>query len=1440
VLGFFLRALALPCLLALTLSFAFAKEAPKLQVFFLGDKGHHQPKQRFDQIIDVLSKRGIVLTYTDQLDDLNAKTLSKYDGLVIFANHTKISPEQEKALLEFVASGKGFIPLHCASYCFLNSPAYIDLVGAQFRSHGTGVFRTELAKVEHPILKGFGGFESWDETYLHTKHNEKDRVVLEYRAEGTLKEPWTWVRTQGKGRVFYTAWGHDRRTWGHPGFQNLVERGIRWACKQDPAIVPDYIDLSLLRPKMTRIGKDAAKFEYVEAKVPFYPAGERWGTTSKPKTQMQKPLSPQESMQHMVTPDDFEIKLFADEKLLGGKPICMNWDERGRLWLALTLDYPNELQPKGKGRDRIVIIEDTNNDGLGDKITTFADKLSIPTSILPCRGGLLVHQAPETLFLQDADGDGVADRREVLFSGWATNDTHAGPSNLVYGPDNWIYGMVGYAGFNGVVGGEKHSFRQGFYRFRPDGSKLEFLRNTNNNSWGVGFSEDGHLFGSTANGTPSVHLPIPNRYYEAVRGWSSTVLESIAESNKIEPITDKVRQVDHHGGFTAAAGHALYTARTYPAYYWNRTAFVTEPTGHLAATFVLEKQGTSFRAKNSWNLIASDDEWCAPIMAEVGPDGNVWVLDWYNFIVQHNPTPVGFKTGKGAAYETELRDKKHGRIYRLVHKKGKESKSLDLAKADAKTLVATLTNDNLFWRKHAQRLLIERGKKDVVPELVALTKNTSVDAIGLTPSVMHAMWTLAGLDALNQESVVDAIRSCMSHPSAAVRRVAIEVAPKDAVGPLGRALTDDDLNVRLAAYLKMAEGHGNGADIVRLNLDNRNLQDRWMRDAVTAAAARHAGEFLATVAASDPIPTGHFAKIVDIVAAHFAADRSSDVNKLLIAFKADRPKQAEMIIVGMARAWPKSRTNKATSEGEKSLVELLPKLSAGGKGSLMRLTRAMGSDAFAKYAGEIVKTTLATAQDEKASDADRIAAAKQTIELQPESGELVTQLLDLITIRTSPALAAGVVAAVCESQAKEVGERLIPRVSGWTPAIKAEAIRGLLSRPSLTASLLDAIEKGSVKLSELALDQRQALAAHPDKPTASRAQKLLAKSGDLPNADRQKVVEKLLALTKKTGDVAKGKEVFKAQCAKCHAHSGEGSNIGPDLSGMATHPKEEMLIHIMDPSRSVEGNFRVWTVTTEDGKVYTGMLTNETKTTIELIDTEAKKTLIQRDKIEQLAASEKSLMPEGFEKQLKETEIADLLEFLAKPGKYLPLPLDKVATIVSTRGMFYDEENRAERLVLNEWKQRTIFGVPFQLIDPKGESVKNVILLHGPLGKFPPTMPKSVALPCNVPAKTIHLLSGVAGWAHPASDRKSVSMIVRLTYKDGSSEEHELRNGEHFADYIRKVDVPGSRFALLMGSAQMRYLTITPKREEVITKVEFVKGKDSTAPIVLAVTVEPR
>ncbi|MCA9081892.1 MAG: ThuA domain-containing protein, partial [Planctomycetaceae bacterium] len=693
--------------------------AEPLKLLFLGDNGHHRPVERFHQLEPVLADRGIDLRYTDDVGVLKAETLNQFDGLVLFANIDTISKDGADALLEYVESGKAFVPLHCATYCFRNDDRIVALMGGQFQKHGGEVFGTVIAEPQHPIMRDYGSFSSWDETYVHTLHNTKNRTVLEYRvtgmqADGQQREPWTWVRTQGQGRVFYTAWGHDQRTWSNPGFHNLVERGIRWACGDDPAKAGPFVDPTRFDvPQMTSLSSDEGLFKYVDVgpKIPNYTPGEKWGTQGDPKTLMQQPLPADVARQRYVTPTGFHLELFASEDELASKPISMNWDERGRLWVCETVDYPNELQPQNRGRDRIEIVEDTNGDGRGDKFTLFAENLSIPTAILPFDNGCVVQNGTETLWLADSDGDGKADVREIIISNWALGDTHGGVSNFRLGLDNWVYGMQGYNNSAPVIDGkEGQSFRMGFFRFklgpvenhRVKVTALEFLRSTNNNTWGLGISEEGIVFGSTANHCPSVYLPISNRYYEQVKGWSPEVLQMISDTYKFQPITEKIRQVDQFGGYTAGAGHALYTARNYPQQWWNRVGFVCGPTGHLVGTFVLNRDGADFKSTSPFNLVASDDEWSAPIMAEVGPDGNVWVLDWYNYIVQHNPTPHGFQTGKGNAYESDLRDKRHGRIYRVVYG-DRGSKIENLGGATADELVAALDSPTMLVRLNAQR-----------------------------------------------------------------------------------------------------------------------------------------------------------------------------------------------------------------------------------------------------------------------------------------------------------------------------------------------------------------------------------------------------------------------------------------------------------------------------------------------------------------------------------------------------------------------------------------------------------------------------------------------------------------------------------------------------------------------------------------------------------------
>ena len=1385
-----------------------------LRALFLGDRGHHKPAERFRQLEPAMSFRGITLVYTERMADLNPATLAGYDALVVYANIVEITPEQEKAVLDFVAGGKGYVPLHCASYCFLKSDKLIALTGAQFKSHGTGIFRTRTAEAGHEVMKDFTSFESWDETYVHHRHNAQERTVLEYRD----KEPWTWVRTHGKGRVFYTAWGHDERTWGHVGFQELVERGIRWASgravythKNEP--------VRGLKP-----------FQYGPAKdrIPNYVAGAKWGAQNNATSQMQLPLPAAESARHLVLPNGFEAKLFAAEPDIR-RPLAMAWDERGRLWVCESINYPNDIRAEGNGSDTIRVCEDTDGDGRADKFTVFAEGLNIPTSLTFWQGGVIVHQAPHTLYLKDTDGDGKADVRKVLLNGWSKGDTHAGPSNLVYGFDNWIWGTVGYAGFNGEIGGEPRRFATGFYRFRPDGSKLEFLRNNNNNCWGLGFSEEGIVFGSTANRNPSVYLPIPNRYYEAVRGWNSSVLGASADTHLFHALSDKVRQVDHHGGYTAAAGHALYTARAWPSEYWNRTAFVAEPTGKLIGTFFLEREGADFRTRNPVNLLASDDEWTAPIMAEVGPDGHIWVIDWYNYIVQHNPTPIGFKNGRGNAYETALRETTLGRVYRVVYKHAPPAAAFHLGDASPAKLVAALGHDNLFWRRHAQRLLVERGPSpETRTALLALARDQRLDAIGLNPGVIHALWTLHGWGALDgrDAAALQVALTALRHPSAGVRRNALQVLPATTTVAAaildGGLLNDPDAQVRLAAFLALADQSSNeaaGAAIYQALQRPENANDRWLPEAATAAAARHDAGFLraalgnseatgkpqapkpapkqnnlvanpsmeemgngapvswrrlthngeatfsvddqsahggkrsvkitsqtgadvswsqdiavkprtryrvsawvktrglkagtgegaqinlhelqrqgktsalkgdtdwaritsefetgthtklilnllyggwgrstgeawwddvevfevgpATGAAADGLPD-KIGQTVGIVTRHYAQRAPVEsVVATLGSLRSANEELAAFVLDGLINGWPANAAPKLTETDRAELSALMKALPAGQKDRLLSLAARWGrADIFAADAEAVIKGMRVQLTNSALPADQRGDAARRLLRLEDQPAT-VAAILDTITVQTPSDLASALVSALGESRSEQAGPALLAKWTTLTPATRRAGITVLLRRPPWTRALLQSIEQGKVLRGELNAAEWQSIKISSDAKIAELAKQLDALRGD---ADRQVVLKKMLPWIEQPGDVARGAEVFKLLCVQCHSLGGQGGLIGPDLTGIGARPAPEILAEIVDPNRSLESNFRLWTLELKNDDSISGRLDGESRTSVELLDLTGKRHVAQRQDIKSLTASSLSIMPVGLIDGLPPKDVASLLAFLS-------------------------------------------------------------------------------------------------------------------------------------------------------------------------------------------------
>ncbi|MES2594710.1 MAG: PVC-type heme-binding CxxCH protein [Verrucomicrobiota bacterium] len=530
----------------------------------------------------------------------------------------------------------------------------------------------------------------------------------------------------------------------------------------------------------------------------------------------QQPMSVKGSMERTQVPADCELKLFASEPDIA-KPIAFAWDERGRCWVVETRDYPHGVQATGEGQDSVKICEDTDGDGKADKFTVFADKLNLPTGIVFARKGIIIAAPPKFIYLEDTDGDDKADKREVIIDCWGIKDTHAQASSLHYGFDNWIYGCVGYSGIEGYVGGKEQKFSMGTYRFKADGSALEFLHQFTNNAWGHSTNDAGDQFGGTANGAPLFFGGIPaTAYPEKARGMTAQKINIV---DLCHTITPNFRQVDVFGGYTAAAGSNFIYSDALPKRFQGK-AMICEPTMKIVALLDVVPVGAGWEALDFMNIYASSDEWNSPVHAEVGPDGAVWVADFQNFIIQHNPTPSkergGFVgvTGVGGAHENDLRDHSRGRIYRIVAKGTNP-------KAEKPSLMAgTLTG-----RLTAQRLAVQNGTYE--PHATY---------------GVHDLWVQQALGKLDAKTHQAALIS--KDPALrrnAVRALGHDKAAQDLFFGSG-VFSDPDQHTRLAAFVKLAEfptSEEIKTLVKKLANDPVVKSDEWLAEAAKLLGKKH-------------------------------------------------------------------------------------------------------------------------------------------------------------------------------------------------------------------------------------------------------------------------------------------------------------------------------------------------------------------------------------------------------------------------------------------------------------------------------------------------------------------------------------------------------------------------------------------------------------------------
>ncbi len=965
----------------------------------------------------------------------------------------------------------------------------------------------------------------------------------------------------------------------------------------------------------------------------------------------ESPLSPEAALAAWSLADpQLRIELVASEPDVRD-PVAMTFDENGRIYVVEMNDYP--LGPAG---GHIKLLE-TDDRGRVTKSTVFADKLPYPTGICRWKGGVFVTAAPDVLYLKDTDGDGCADVREIVYSGFTTGNQQHRVNNLTFAFDGWIYGGNGASGgaIRRVINGKKTGkavIINGFdFRFRPDLSAFEAV--VGQSQFAQTFDAWGNRF-VNENWNHIRHVPLPSRYFKRNPYVAApAALEDIADHGataQVFPIS-KIgpRFNDPHtaGHFTSACALTIYLGDALPVKY-RGAAFTCEPVHNLVHLDLLEARGATFVGRRAWpdrEFLASIDPWCRPVNFSIGPDGALYIVDFYRAVVEHpewiyNRADTQLKPDEIKKVDLRAGDDR-GRIWRVVDKDFRQPKPPRLGNATTRELIAHLSHPNLWWRLTAQRLLMERQPNEAIPLLRSAVKR------GKSPlGRFHSLYILDGWRVLDDES----LRVALQDREAGIREHAIRLCETNhgaLILAASEKLSDDrDFRVRWQLALSLGQIQpAADATIARAlaQIAGRDTNDKWMQFAVVNASSQNTLKLLALLKADgrfmETTPAITWARQLGSLIG--ARKNTAEIAGLLAQIAEPTPPlpRTEKSTLPTPRDGP---TINITPYGDWQ-TEALAGLSESVRRSNSKIEDFLIDPKIAEHILEIFRIASGIA-----SDAEKIEPLRQeSIRLLAYAPfEIASSTLPAILHpQQSQVLQLAAIQSLAAHPKEEVAPILLSRWRSFSPQTRAAALDALLLRPERVAKLLDAIESGDVLASVLDAPRRDQLLRHPSRAIAQRAGKLFSVQM---GGDRAKAVEAYRPSLALRGDATRGHAVYTKVCAACHRLGDIGHAVGPDLTAIRSRAPDQLLVDILDPNRAVEPNYQQYAVTTTNGDTITGIITSETTSSLTLRGAEAKETSILRQNIESIAASRVSLMPEGLENGLTQQDFADLLAAVTK------------------------------------------------------------------------------------------------------------------------------------------------------------------------------------------------
>ncbi|MFO0905492.1 MAG: PVC-type heme-binding CxxCH protein [Pirellulales bacterium] len=966
------------------------------------------------------------------------------------------------------------------------------------------------------------------------------------------------------------------------------------------------------------------------------------------------PLPPERARESFQLEPGLRLELVAAEPLVVS-PVAMAFDERGRLFVVENRGYPTG---PGEGQPpvgRIVQLVDSNGDGQYDQRVEFAGGLTFPNGVLPWDGGLIVTCAPDILFLKDVDGDGTAEQRDVLLTGFSTSgSTQLRVSHPTLGPDGWIYVTSGLTG--GKVTSPRHperpavEIRRTDLRFRP--TTGEFEAADGGAQFGMSFDDAGHRF-ICYNRVQAQHVVTESRYWRRnpQLAFADTVhncpddlapepLRGHGQAARLYPLSSNVTTADSHAGtFTAACAVHVWRGSNLPDAY-RGGVFSCDPTGNLVHFDSLAPQGATYaarRARDGMEFLASRDNWFRPVYLSTGPDGALYVCDMYRKTIEH-PDYLPVEVRKHTDFES---GKTMGRLWRVVKEDVPADAlaprlSIGLATAAPLQLVEALSHPNAWQRDTARRLLSQRSDESLVAPLQVL----AADAKSPSPAAGLALRLLDARRQLDDDTLTAALR----HESPGVREQAVSMVESRTTQNsawVERLLTladDPDARVRFQAALTLGGVADPRVAPALAQVAVRGAGDRWTRAAVmSGAAGRERALFrdIATATAREKSPP--------------SAALWSEMGRLLGASTppADWPATLELIYDATPGARDQqSETFVPLAASLAGFGESIRSRGAGGEQGVLLSVLTMDGDKHAALADRLRGTLRSALELAANADApDEVRGQSLALLAHADFAAVGAGLLKLVDAQQSATVQSGAVRALGLMKDDQIAAVLLDpeRFRGYTPRLREEVLAAVLSGPQHLPGLLAALESGAVPPNAIDSLRRRQLTEHRDPAIKARAAKVYA---SLTPGDRLQVYESLKSVVALTPDAANGRVVFKKTCAACHRLDREGTPVGPDLFGIRNQPKETILLHIVIPEQEITQGFAAYVVTTHEGRVLTGLLSAETPTSITLRQSLGKEETILRSDIEQIVASKLSLMPQELEKQIQPQEFADLLAYL--------------------------------------------------------------------------------------------------------------------------------------------------------------------------------------------------